>query len=119
MAENGSILGGAGKGAGKALADRKERVSVSEAMDVFVVARKAAQYQPDVGAYKIPLDRKEPFRKTGEETLNVEISVQEAKEKAKGLALQELRSRYTLFHSLMLEPIRWKSPNWCMPLGGL
>ncbi|MEM3700321.1 MAG: hypothetical protein QXL57_05590 [Candidatus Bathyarchaeia archaeon] len=91
----GSIFGGAGRGAGKALADRKERVSVSEAMDVFVVARKAAQYQPDVGAYKIPLDRKEPFKKTGEETLNVEISAQEAKEKAKGLALQELRSRYT------------------------
>jgi len=91
----GSIFGGAGKGAGKALADRKEMVSVSEAMDVFVVARKAAQYQPDVGAYKIPLDRKEPFKKTGEETLNVEISAQEAKEKAKGLALQELRSRYT------------------------
>ncbi|MEM3696010.1 MAG: hypothetical protein QXQ94_00705 [Candidatus Bathyarchaeia archaeon] len=91
----GSIFGGAGKGAGKALADRKERVSVSETMDVLVVARKAAQYQPDVGAYKIPLDRKEPFRKTGEETLNVEVSAQEAKEKAKGLALQELRSRYT------------------------
>ncbi|MGQ9625103.1 MAG: hypothetical protein ACUVT9_07015 [Candidatus Bathycorpusculaceae bacterium] len=91
----GSIFGGAGKGAGKALADRTERVSVSEAMDVFVVARKAAQYQPDVGAYKIPLDKKEPFKKTGEETLNVEISPQEAKEKAKGLALQELRSRYT------------------------
>jgi hypothetical protein len=91
----GSIFGGAGKGAGKALADRKERVSVSETMDVLVVARKAAQYQPDVGAYKIPLDRKEPFKKTGEETLNVEISAQEAKEKAKGLALQEVRSRYT------------------------
>jgi hypothetical protein len=91
----GSIFGGAGKGAGKALTDRTERVSVSETMDVIVVARKAAQYQPDVGAYKIPLDRKEPFKKTGEETLNVEISVQEAKEKAKGLALQELRSRYT------------------------
>ncbi|MGB9714528.1 MAG: hypothetical protein ACPLZC_06075 [Candidatus Bathyarchaeales archaeon] len=91
----GSIFGGAGKGAGKALADRTERAAVSEAMDVFVVARKAAQYQPDVGAYKIPLDKKEPFKKTGEETLNVEISAQEAKEKAKGLALQELRSRYT------------------------
>ncbi|MGQ9545102.1 MAG: hypothetical protein ACUVQX_04880 [Candidatus Bathycorpusculaceae bacterium] len=91
----GSIFGGAGKGAGKALTDRTERVSVSEAMDVIVVARKAAQYQPDVGAYKIPLDRKEPYRKTGEETLNVEISIQEAKERAKGLALQELRSRYT------------------------
>ncbi|MGB9778726.1 MAG: hypothetical protein ACPLW8_04905 [Candidatus Bathyarchaeales archaeon] len=91
----GSIFGGAGKGAGKALTDRTERVSVNETMDVLVVARKAAQYQPDVGAYKIPLDRKEPFKKTGEETLNVEISAQEAKEKAKGLALQELRSRYT------------------------
>ncbi|MEM3673696.1 MAG: hypothetical protein QW468_05710 [Candidatus Bathyarchaeia archaeon] len=99
----GSIFGGVGKGAGKALADRKERVAVSEAMDVFVVARKAAQYQPDVGAYKNPLDRKEPFKKTEEETLNVEISSQEAKEKAKGLALQELRSRYTFVSRFNVE----------------
>jgi hypothetical protein len=114
----GSIFGGAGKGAGKALADRKERVSVSETMDVLVVARKAAQYQPDVGAYKIPLDRKEPFKKTGEETLNVEISAQEAKEKAKGLALQELRSRYTFVSDFdvaaypMEEPELIYAPWW-------
>jgi len=91
----GGLFGGAGKGAGEAIADRTERMSVSEAMDVSVVARKAAEYQPDAGAYKIPLDKKESFRKTGEETLNVEISPQEATERAKGLALQELRSRYT------------------------
>lgn len=91
----GSIFGGAGRGAGRALEDRTERMSVSEAMDVSVVARKAAEFQPDAGAYKIPLDKKEPFRKTGEETLNVEISDKIATERAKSLALQELRSRYT------------------------
>jgi hypothetical protein len=91
----GGIFGGAGRGAGKALGDRTERMSVSEAMDVSVVARKAAEFQPDAGAYKIPLDKKEPFRKTGEETLNVEINAKEAAERAKSLALQELRSRYT------------------------
>jgi hypothetical protein len=91
----GSIFGGAGKGAGKAISDRTERMSISEAMDVSVVARKAPAYQPDAGALKIPLDKKEPFKKTGEETLNVEINVKEATERAKGLALQELRSRYT------------------------
>jgi|GEM_PF-1406735 len=91
----GGLFGGAGRGAGRALRDRTERMSVSEAMDVSVVARKAAEFQPDAGAYKIPLDKKEPFRKTGEETLNVEISDKAAAERAKSLALQELRSRYT------------------------
>jgi hypothetical protein len=91
----GGLFGGAGRGAGRAIADRTERMSVSEAMDVSVVARKAAEFQPDAGAYKIPLDKKEPFRKTGEETLNVEISDKVAAERAKSLALQELRARYT------------------------
>ena|SRR3990170_3137483 len=91
----GGIFGGAGKGAGKALGDRTERMSIGEAMDVSIVARKAAEFQPDAGAYKIPLDKKEPFRKTGEETLNVEIGDKVAAERAKSLALQELRSRYT------------------------
>jgi hypothetical protein len=91
----GGLFGGAGKGAGRALGDRTERMSVSEAMDVSVVARKAAEFQPDAGAYKIPIDKKEPFRKTGEETLNVEISDKVAAERAKSLALQEIRSRYT------------------------
>jgi len=91
----GGIFGGAGKGAGKAIKDRSERMSISETLDVSVVARKAAEYQPDAGAYKIPLDKKEAFKKTGEETLNVEIGVQEATERAKSLALQELRSRFT------------------------
>jgi hypothetical protein len=91
----GGIFGGAGRGAGRAMTDRTERISISEAIDVPVVARKAAEYQPDPGAYKIPLEKKEPFKKTGEETLNVEISGQEAAERAKGLALQDVRSRYT------------------------
>jgi len=91
----GGLFGGAGRGAGEAIADRTESISVSEAIDVPVVARKAAEYQADAGAYKIPLEKKEPFKKTGEETLNVEMGAQEATEKAKGLALQELRSRYT------------------------
>jgi len=92
----GGLFGGAGRGAGEAIADRTENISVSEAIDVPVVARKATEYQPDPGAYKIPLEKKEPFKKTGEETLNVEMGAQEAAEKAKGLALQELRSRYTV-----------------------
>jgi len=91
----GSIFGGAGRGAGRAISDRSEHMSISEAMDVPVVARKAAEFQPDPGAYKIPLEKKEPFRKTGEETLNVEIRGGEAAERAKGLAIQEVRCRYT------------------------
>ena len=114
----GGMFGGAGRGAGKALGDRSERMSVSEATDVSVVARKAAEYQPDAGAYKIPLDKKEPFKKTGEETLNVEISAQEATERAKGLALQELRSRYTFVSRFSVgaypvgEPELIYSPWW-------
>jgi hypothetical protein len=92
----GGLFGGAGKGAGDALADRTERMSISETMDVSIVARKAAEFQPDAGAYKIPLDKKEPFRKTGDETLNVEISDKAAAERAKSLALQQLRTRYTV-----------------------
>jgi len=92
----GGLFGGAGKGAGNALADRTERMSISETMDVSIVARKAAEFQPDAGAYKIPLDKKEPFRKTGDETLNVEISDKAAAERAKSLALQQLRTRYTV-----------------------
>jgi hypothetical protein len=103
----GSIFGGGGRGAGRAMTDRTERMSVSEAMDVPIVARKAAEYQPDPGAYKIPLEKKEPFKKTGEETLNVEIGAQEASERAKGLALQDLRARYTFVSrfSVMANPI--------------
>jgi hypothetical protein len=114
----GGIFGGAGRGAGRAMTDRTERISISEAMDVPVVARKAAEYQPDPGAYKIPLEKKEPFKKTGEETLNVEIRAQEASERAKGLALQEVRSRYTfvsrfsVFANPMGEPELIYSPWW-------
>jgi hypothetical protein len=114
----GGIFGGAGRGAGRAMTDRTERISISEAMDVPVVARKAAEYQPDPGAYKIPLEKKEPFKKTGEETLNVEISGKEASERARGLALQEVRSRYTfvsrfsVFANPMGEPELIYSPWW-------
>ncbi|MEM3731680.1 MAG: hypothetical protein QW667_07115 [Candidatus Bathyarchaeia archaeon] len=104
----GSLFGGAGRGAGKAIGDRTERISISEALDVPVVARKAAEFQPDPGTYKIPLDRKEPFRKTGEETLNVEIGAKEAIERAKGLALQEVRSRYTFVSRFSV---------WANPIG--
>ena len=83
-------------GGGKVHApDRLEWTSVSETMDVSVVARKAPEYQPDVGVCKFPLNKKESFRKTGDETLNVEISAQEAAERAKTLGLQEVKSRYT------------------------
>ncbi|MEM2914017.1 MAG: hypothetical protein QXH91_01255 [Candidatus Bathyarchaeia archaeon] len=114
----GGIFEGLGRGAGQAITDRTERVSVSEEIDVFVVARRAAEYQPDPGAYKIPLEKKEPFRKTGEETLNVEVNASEAAERAKGLALQELRSRYTFVSRFSVgaypvgEPELIYSPWW-------
>ena len=92
----GGFLGGIfGGGARRAVADRWTRTAVSEAIDVPVVARRAAAFQPDPGAYKIPLERKEPFRHTGEEILGVEISAQEAMEKAKALALDEVKARFT------------------------
>jgi hypothetical protein len=75
--------------------DRLESTSVNETMDVSVIARKAPEYQPDVGTCKFPLNKKESFRKTGEETLNVEISAKEAAERAKTLGLEEVKSRYT------------------------
>jgi hypothetical protein len=75
--------------------DRLELTSANETMDVSVIARKAPEYQPDVGACKFPLNKKEPFRKTDEETLNVEISAKEAAERAKNLGLEEVKSRYT------------------------
>ena len=114
----GSIFGGAGRGAGKAIADRSERISVSEAMDIPVVARKASEYQPDPDTYKIPLERKEPFRKTADETLNVEMNNREAIERAKGLAMQEIRSRYTFVSKFNVtsspvgEPELIYSPWW-------
>jgi hypothetical protein len=75
--------------------DRFELTSINEMMDVSVIARKAPEYQPDVGDCKFPLNKKESFRKTGEETLNVEISAKEATERAKALGLEEVKSRYT------------------------
>jgi hypothetical protein len=75
--------------------DRFEHTSVNETMDVSVVARRAPEFQPDVGTCKFPLDKKESFRKTGEETLNVEINSEEAFERAKTIGFQDVRSRYT------------------------
>jgi hypothetical protein len=75
--------------------ERLELTSVNETMDVSIIARKAPEYQPDVGACKFPLNKKESFRKTSEETLNVEISAEEATERAKALGLEEVKSRYT------------------------
>jgi len=92
----GGVLSGfLGRGAGRAVADRWTRTVISEAMDVPVVARKAAAFQPDPGAFKLPLERKEPFRKTDEEVLNVEISAQAAVEKARAIALDEVKARFT------------------------
>ena len=92
----GGFLGGfLGRGARRAVADRWTRTTISEAIDVPVVARRAAAFQPDPGAYKVPLERKEPFRQTGEEVLGVEISAQEAMEKAKAMALDEIKARFT------------------------
>ena len=88
-------LGGIFGGGKVKASDRVESVSVSEVVDASVIARKAPEYQPDVGTCKFPLNKKEPFRKTGEETLNVEISAKEAAERAKNLALEEVKSRYT------------------------
>ena len=92
----GGFLGGFfGRGARRAVADRWTRTAVSEVIEVPVVARRAAAFQPEPGAYKIPLERKEPFKKTGEETLGVEVSAQEAVEKAKAAALEEIKARFT------------------------
>jgi hypothetical protein len=106
-------------GGGKVKAsDRLEWTSVNETMDVSVVARKAPEYQPDVGACKFPLNKKEAFRKTGEETLNVEIGAKEATERAKPLGLEEVKSRYTAIRKFNVtarpagEPELIYSPWW-------
>ena len=90
----GSVLSGLAKqNTGKNI-HHTQTFSINEAIDVFVVARRAATYQPDVGVQKIPLDKKEPFQKVSDETLNVELSPTEAMEKAKGLAIDDVRARY-------------------------
>jgi hypothetical protein len=110
----GGIFGG---GRGQAF-DRIESVSVNEVVDASVVARKAPEYQPDVGTCKFPLNKKEPFKKTGEETLNVEISAKEAMERAKTLGLEEVKSRYTTIRKFNVtarpagEPELIYSPWW-------
>ena len=93
----GSILSGAnqGRSSGRTVQQyRPTTHSINEALDVFVVARRGATFQPDVGVQKIPLDKKEPFQKVSDETLNVEFTPQEAVEKARGLALDDVRARY-------------------------
>src|SRR5512136_3472504 len=93
----GSMLAGAGRGrsAGRTVQQyRPTTHSINETLDVFVVARRSAVFQPDVGVQKIPLDKKEAFQKVSDETLNVELSPTEAVEKAKGLALEDVRARY-------------------------
>ena len=73
----GSILAGAnhGRSSGRTVQQyRPTTHSINEALDVFVVARRGATFQPDVGVQKIPLDKKEPFQKVSDETLNVELS---------------------------------------------
>jgi hypothetical protein len=92
-----SILAGAsqGKSSGRNIQQHRSVThSINEALDVFVVARRGAAFQPDVGVQKIPLDKKEPFQKVSDETLNVELSPAEALEKARGLALDDVRARY-------------------------
>jgi hypothetical protein len=91
-------LGGILSGGKMPTSDRFECNSINETMDVSVVARRAPEVQPDVGTCKFPLDKKEAFRKTGEETLNVEISAEEAFERAKTMGFQEVKSRYTATH---------------------
>jgi hypothetical protein len=93
----GSMLAGAshGKGSGRTVQQyRPTTHSINETLDVFVVARRSAAFQPDVGVQKIPLDKKEAFQKVSDETLNVELSPTEAVEKARGLALEDVRARY-------------------------
>lgn len=93
----GNILAGAsqGRSSGRTVQQyRPTTHSINEALDVFVVARRGVTFQPDVGVQKIPLDKKEPFQKVSDETLNVEFSPAEAVEKARGLALDDVRARY-------------------------
>ncbi|MEN3048237.1 MAG: hypothetical protein ABDH63_05595 [Candidatus Caldarchaeales archaeon] len=88
----GAALGGR---AGRAIADRERRETVDELMQVPVVARRSTAYQPDVMAFSVPLERKMPFRRTGDVVLNAEMGRAEAVDAAKGIALETVRSRYT------------------------
>ncbi|MCX8203610.1 MAG: hypothetical protein N3H32_04770, partial [Nitrososphaeria archaeon] len=88
----GAALGGK---AGRTIADRERKETVDELMQVPVVARRSAAYQPDPEAFRVPLERKLPFRRTGDEVLNAEMDEAEAVNFAKGTALETIRSRYT------------------------
>ncbi|MCS7118258.1 MAG: hypothetical protein NZ957_05690 [Thaumarchaeota archaeon] len=88
----GAALGGR---TGKTLADRERKESVDETINVPLVARRSASYQPDPEAFRVPLERKMPFRRTGDDVLNAEIGAAEAVEAAKGVALETVRARYT------------------------
>ena len=91
----GGVLSGMGKSSGRTIQQHQPVThSINEALDVFVVARRSAAFQPDVGVQKIPLDKKEPFQKVSDETLNVELSPVEALEKARSLALDDVHARY-------------------------
>ena len=98
----GGLLKEAGLGdIGKGLEDvLEENASIFEVMDAPVVARHSPMFQPDPGKYELPLERKEVFRRTGEDILNSEFSYQEAAERAKALALEKLKSRYVSIYSL-------------------
>jgi hypothetical protein len=60
-----------------------------------VVARRAPEIQPDIGTCKFPLNKKEAYRKTGKETLNMEMSSEEAFERAKTMGFEDIKARYT------------------------
>ena len=108
----GGILGGGlGGRLGRTVAGRTERIWVSETVDVPVVARRAPEYQPDPGKYVIPLERKEPYRKTGEEMLGAEVGAQEAMERAKSIALQDLRARFTVVSKFSVTAIPVGEPE--------
>jgi hypothetical protein len=87
----GSILSG-GK---MQYTDRLEYNTINETMYIHVVARRAPEIQPDIGTCKFPLNKKEAYRKTGEETLNVEMSSEEAFERAKTMGFEDIKARYT------------------------
>jgi len=92
-----SAFGGFGRAISKGLQSREERAEVSETLDVPVIARKSAMFQLEAGKWRVPVEKKEPYRKAVQgEVLGAELTEREAREKAVSEALATIRSRYTV-----------------------
>jgi len=92
-----SAFGGFGRAISKGLQAREERAEISETLDVPVIARKSAMFQLEAGKWRVPVEKKEPYRKAVQgEVLGAELTEKEAREKAISEALATIRSRYTV-----------------------